>query len=90
MSVPSAGPSGAGGSGSGGGSGGGGCSEVVQEAPATPAPAMDAHDDSQGKHSDSNTQVESRPPVSHYILIKTYFNVRDKYIFRILTGPNLP
>ncbi|CAG4966193.1 unnamed protein product [Parnassius apollo] len=28
----------------------------VTEAPATPAPAMDVHDDSQGKHSDSNTQ----------------------------------
>lgn len=27
------------------------------EAPATPAPALDIHDDSQGKHSDSNTQV---------------------------------
>ncbi|KPJ10736.1 SWI/SNF complex subunit SMARCC2 [Papilio machaon] len=29
---------------------------AATEAPATPAPAMDVHDDSQGKHSDSNTQ----------------------------------
>lgn len=29
----------------------------TSEAPATPAPAIE-HDDSQGKHSDSNTQVE--------------------------------
>ncbi|KAH9642718.1 hypothetical protein HF086_002988 [Spodoptera exigua] len=40
-----------------GGSGGGAAPETgASEAPATPAPPLDAHDDSQGKHSDSNTQ----------------------------------
>lgn len=34
-----------------------GGAEGASEAPATPAPPLDAHDDSQGKHSDSNTQV---------------------------------
>lgn len=31
---------------------------VVADAPATPAPAIEPVEDSQGKHSDSNTQVQ--------------------------------
>ncbi|XP_032522176.2 SWI/SNF complex subunit SMARCC1 isoform X2 [Danaus plexippus] len=79
VSVPSAGPSGAGGSGSGGGSGGGGCSEVVQEAPATPAPAMDAHDDSQGKHSDSNTQEMTKEELEDNVTDQTHHIVVPSY-----------
>lgn len=41
------------------------------EAPATPAPALDLHDDSQGKHSDSNTQVpQCRPPSRSHLPVR--------------------
>ncbi|XP_050355107.1 SWI/SNF complex subunit SMARCC2 isoform X2 [Nymphalis io] len=50
------------------------------DAPATPAPAMDAHDDSQGKHSDSNTQEmltkeeleDNVTDQTHHIVVPSY------------------
>ncbi|XP_039759766.1 SWI/SNF complex subunit SMARCC2 isoform X2 [Pararge aegeria] len=52
----------------------------VPEAPTTPAPAMDAHDDSQGKHSDSNTQEmlikeeleDNVTDQTHHIVVPSY------------------
>ncbi|XP_063381254.1 SWI/SNF complex subunit SMARCC2 [Cydia fagiglandana] len=54
--------------------------EAPAEAPAEPAPVMDAHDDSQGKHSDSNTQettVKEEPEdnvtdQTHHIVVPSY------------------
>ncbi|XP_013147618.1 PREDICTED: SWI/SNF complex subunit SMARCC2 isoform X3 [Papilio polytes] len=50
------------------------------EAPATPAPALDLHDDSQGKHSDSNTQEmlskeeleDNVTDQTHHIVVPSY------------------
>ncbi|CAH0731849.1 unnamed protein product, partial [Brenthis ino] len=55
-------------------------SEAAADAPATPAPAMDAHDDSQGKHSDSNTQEmlikeeleDNVTDQTHHIVVPSY------------------
>ncbi|XP_068619544.1 SWI/SNF complex subunit SMARCC2 isoform X2 [Battus philenor] len=52
----------------------------VPEAPTTPAPAMDVHDDSQGKHSDSNTQEmltkeeleDNVTDQTHHIVVPSY------------------
>ncbi|XP_064074057.1 SWI/SNF complex subunit SMARCC2 isoform X3 [Vanessa tameamea] len=53
---------------------------AAPDAPATPAPAMDAHDDSQGKHSDSNTQEmltkeeleDNVTDQTHHIVVPSY------------------
>ncbi|XP_013166212.1 PREDICTED: SWI/SNF complex subunit SMARCC2 isoform X2 [Papilio xuthus] len=53
---------------------------AAAEAPATPAPAMDVHDDSQGKHSDSNTQEmlskeeleDNVTDQTHHIVVPSY------------------
>ncbi|XP_073959419.1 SWI/SNF- related protein mor isoform X2 [Choristoneura fumiferana] len=50
------------------------------EAPATPAPVLDTHDDSQGKHSDSNTQEtvvkeeleDNVTDQTHHIVVPSY------------------
>ncbi|RVE44408.1 hypothetical protein evm_010938 [Chilo suppressalis] len=52
----------------------------VPEAPATPAPPIDTHDDSQGKHSDSNTQEmitkeeleDNVTDQTHHIVVPSY------------------
>ncbi|KAJ8711775.1 hypothetical protein PYW08_008729 [Mythimna loreyi] len=53
---------------------------AVSDAPATPAPPLDAHDDSQGKHSDSNTQEmltkeeleDNVTDQTHHIVVPSY------------------
>ncbi|KAL0868466.1 hypothetical protein ABMA27_007953, partial [Loxostege sticticalis] len=53
---------------------------AATEAPATPAPPMDTHDDSQGKHSDSNTQdmivkeelEDNVTDQTHHIVVPSY------------------
>ncbi|CAH2054423.1 unnamed protein product, partial [Iphiclides podalirius] len=55
-------------------------SAAAPEAPATPAPPLDAHDDSQGKHSDSNTQEmltkeeleDNVTDQTHHIVVPSY------------------
>ncbi|XP_035453405.1 SWI/SNF complex subunit SMARCC2 isoform X2 [Spodoptera frugiperda] len=57
-----------------------GGAEGASEAPATPAPPLDAHDDSQGKHSDSNTQEmltkeeleDNVTDQTHHIVVPSY------------------
>ncbi|CAB3233401.1 unnamed protein product [Arctia plantaginis] len=53
---------------------------TAAEAPATPAPPLDTHDDSQGKHSDSNTQEmltkeeleDNVTDQTHHIVVPSY------------------
>lgn len=52
-----------------------GAGDASADAPPTPAPPLDAHDDSQGKHSDSNTQVLAFGHIIHnYHTTSRYYN----------------
>lgn len=52
---------------------------AAAEAPATPAPTLDAHDDSQGKHSDSNTQVSRFLYLISYTLSKSLHSYKSYF-----------